>query len=445
MTDLAAPVLNDPRNGIIHLTRRLRSLADMRGFWSLGDQAVLSLGNFLTNWLLLRSQAVWYGNYFIVLSFILFMNNLHMALVTYPLSVTSSGISDSELRRRIRRAIGMTLLLAIPEGAAICWGTVATVGWYLVPLVIGALVLWQLQETVRRALMARLEHRRAIFGDIISYLGQAAAIWFVIHHGTISIENVFQIICITCLIAFVIQAIQVRVFAPIDTLPMHSLRHHLYHNWNLGKWVLSSNITNVITCYSIPWTIRYFHGAMGVAMFSAVVLLPNASNPLLAGVANLITPVVAKIKAEGTLREAKHAAMKYALQGGFILLMFFGFLSIAPSVALHIFYKTGSPYLQLVTPLRVFVVVYALMYISAALTSYLCGLGESKLPFYGQVANAVITCLITLPLCAKYGVTGAAWGGLFPVAFQVILGIFFVQHHNIPADKPSGGVALATP
>ena len=103
MTDLAAPAIQAPPNAILHLWRRARSLADMRGFWSLSDQAILSAGNFLTNWLLLRSRAAWYGNYYIVLSFILFLNNLHMALMTYPLMITPAGLSDSELRRRVRR------------------------------------------------------------------------------------------------------------------------------------------------------------------------------------------------------------------------------------------------------------------------------------------------------------------------------------------------------
>src|SRR5271155_4313263 len=97
----AAPLLDyaPPRAALSH---RIRALADMRGVWSLGDQAILSLGNFLCNWMLLRTPLAskWAGNYMVVLSFILFLNNLHMALVTYPLSITSAGITDGELRRR---------------------------------------------------------------------------------------------------------------------------------------------------------------------------------------------------------------------------------------------------------------------------------------------------------------------------------------------------------
>jgi O-antigen/teichoic acid export membrane protein len=420
---------------------RLRSLADMRGVWSLADQAVLSLGNFLTSWLLLRTQALWYGNYFTIINIIWFLNNLHMAMVTYPISVTSAGISDSELRRRVRRAIGMTLLLLIPESAVICAGTVATVSWKLVPWVIVALAGWQLQETVRRALMARLEHRRAIAGDMVSYLAQATVIFLIIHHGSISIEMAFALIGITSGAGAVIQALQLKLYLPSDTAPVHTAIHQARHHLSLGQWILLGNLITLLSVYCIPWFMRYFHGPSGVAMYSAVLLVLNASNPLLASVANLITPVVAKVKAEAEAigktgyRESQRAAIKYSIQGALILYPFFAFLLLLPHLALRIFYKPGSPYLQLATPMRIFTVAYALAYISAMINSYLCGLGKSRLPFIGQVANAIVTCAITLPLVAKFGVIGAAYGALFPVLTQVAFGIYFVQHAG-KANQP---------
>ena len=373
----------------------------------------------------------------VVLSFILFLNNLHMALVTYPLSITSAGITDSELRRRVRRAIVMTLLLAIPESIAISIGTVATTHlWHLVPLVVAALVLWQLQETVRRALMARLEHRRAMFGDAVSYLGQAAAIWFVIHHGAISIETVFWLIIITDALALVIQAFQLRLDKLSDTPAVHTLAHQARHHLSLGQWILLANLVNLLTIYSIPWVIRCFNGQLAVATYYALLLILNASNPLLASVANLITPVVAKAKAEAQQRgetghhQTQMAALKYAIQGALLLFPFFAFLIAFPGFTLHIFYKPNSPYLLFTTVLRIFTIAYALMYVSAMINSYLCGLGKSRLPFYGQVANAIVTCLITIPLVARYGIPGAAWGAIFPVLAQAAFGSWFVMRVN---------------
>jgi O-antigen/teichoic acid export membrane protein len=405
----------------------------MRGLWSLGDQAILSLGNFLTGWLLLRATAPWYGNYFRIINAIWFLNNLHMALVTYPISVTSSGISDSELRRRVRRAIGMTLLLLVPESVIVTVATVSIASFSLVPWVVAALVFWQLQETVRRALMARLEHRRAIVGDIVSYLGQAAAIWFVTHHGTVSIEMAYAIIAGTSLIAFVIQALQLQLQIASDTPASDSFLHQSRHHLSLGQWILLANAMNLLTIYSIPWVVGYFHGTAMVAAYSAVLFVLNASNPLLASVANLITPVVAKAKAqanergESGTREAQGAALKYSIQGALLLFPFFAFLIGFPTVALHIFYKPGSPYLALGPVMQIFTLAYGLMYVSAMINSYLCGLGQSRLPFLGQLANASVTLIITIPLVARYGLPGAAYGSIAAVLAQLSFGMYFVN------------------
>ena len=303
----------------------------------------------------------------------------------------------------------------------------------LVPWVVAALVFWQLQETVRRALMARLEHRRAILGDIVSYLGQAAAILFVIHSGSISIEMAFAIIAGTSLLALIIQALQLRLHEAADSPATDTLIQQARQHLSLGQWILLANAMNLLTIYSIPWVIGYFHGKAGVAAYSAVIFVLNASNPLLASVANLITPVVAKLKTEAHangetgLHQAQRAAVKYSVQGALLLFPCFAFLAILPGIALHVFYKPGSPYLQFTTPLRIFTIAYVLMYVSAMINSYLCGLGKSRLPFIGQLANAAVTCAITLPLVAKFGLIGAAWGSLLPVVAQVAFGAYFVR------------------
>jgi len=439
MTEPSSPVITYPQPGA---GRRLRNLADMRGVWSLGDQAILSLGNFLTNWLLLRCQAAWYGNYYTILTVIIFLNNLHLAWVTYPISVTSAGITESEHRRRIRRAIGMTMLLAIPESFAIALGTVMTTHrWSVVPWAIAALLAWQLQETVRRALMARLENRRAIAGDFVAYLVQAAAIWFVIHRGNISIEYAFGLIAVTSAAAALIQAFQLRLYVPSTCVPVHTAIQQARNHFTLGQWILLANVVNLLTIYSIPWLLRYVQGPDAVAKYSAVLLVLNASNALVFAVSNLITPVVAKAKAEAEARgesgarETQSVALKYALQGSILLFPFFAFLILFPGVPLHLIYKPGSPYLQLTSPMRIFAVAYAMMYVSIVLNSYLCGLGKSRAPFLAQIANAVVTCIITLPLVARFGIIGAAWGALFPVLAQLLAGAYFVYRIRLDSDE----------
>ena len=101
MTDAVAPIPQDFSDGRPPVADRLRAMLAGHGVWALGDQGILSLGNFLTNLAIYRRfSKTASGDYYIVLSFILFLNNLHMALVTYPLSITVGTVTDAEFRRR---------------------------------------------------------------------------------------------------------------------------------------------------------------------------------------------------------------------------------------------------------------------------------------------------------------------------------------------------------
>jgi O-antigen/teichoic acid export membrane protein len=116
---------------------------------------------------------------------------------------------------------------------------------------------------------------------------------------------------------------------------------------------------------------------------------------------------------------------------------FYALLLLVPGFMLAKFYKSSSPYVVLTGQLRVFVFIYAFTYLTAMVASYLCGLGKSRLPFYGQAVNAGCTVLITLPLAAKFGVTGAAWGGLLPIIAQLCVNVYFLRFADTPEPMPA--------
>src|SRR5262249_3341589 len=113
--------------------------------WTLADQCVVSLGNFCTNMLLLRSLAVDdYRAFGLIYGVMLFLNTLHASLITYPLTVVGATRSDRDLRRLVGASVWLTTLLAVAlssgaAGAAIAVGRADLIGW-----VIAALLMWQL-------------------------------------------------------------------------------------------------------------------------------------------------------------------------------------------------------------------------------------------------------------------------------------------------------------
>ncbi len=405
---------------------RFRALLSGRSVWALGDQAMLSIGNFLTNILLIRHLSKNnYGNFTLLLGIILLLNNLHWSLVSYPLSVLGAGDDDSALRRRSIRSLGLTLMLFIPFGLILGSVVARVVGLQLVPWVLAALLFWQIQETLRRTLMARLHHHRAMFGDAVSYIGQALVVGLLIFSGKLTVEYAFGIIATTSAIAALIQAIQLKLFIPDSHGSSSS--NLITENWSLGRWVLYSNLISLPTVYVTPWILAYFHGVGEVAAYGALSTLLGVTNPILNGMSGLIVPAVAKAKADHGLHAAKIVAAKYALQGAALLLPFYLLLTAFPGVILRLIYGKSSPYLSLTTPLRLFVFIYATFYIWQMFAGLFNGLGKSRWTFYAQLSVAIINSLISLPLAAVVGLLGALYGGIVPMLLQVGLGIYFLR------------------
>jgi O-antigen/teichoic acid export membrane protein len=435
---------------------KLRTLIGGRGIWALGDQAILSLGNFLTNILLIRNlPRNEFGVYAVLFSLLLFLNNLHTSLVTYPLSVISSTGELLKHRKRTARSVGLTLLLGIPFFLIVAGATRSVATFSLLPAVVAAMVFWQIQETLRRAMMARLQHKQAILGDAVSYLGQAAALWYVIHHGTLNPAVAFTAIAITSAIAALIQAIQWKFFfteetpapaaqlesgstaEPLDSILQENFLSQAFEHWSLGRWVLFSNLISLITVYATPWILMYFHGSGDVAIFQALDNLPRVSNPILSSMAGLIVPAAAIAATQGGALAARRAATGYATQGAIMLFPYFAILALMPHTALRLFYGPDSPYLAYTTPLRLMVAVYSIFYVSQMVSAFLNGLGHGRWTFYAQIGAAIGNATFCLPMAALVGVTGAIVGGVIPMLAQLGIGLYFAKSLFSP-PKPAG-------
>src|SRR5688500_7416295 len=163
----AAAVVSPPRLGS----------AVLGSAWALVDQATLSLGNFLTNLVLLRFLApAAFGTYALLFGTLMFAGSLHAALVVYPLSIGTiprGGRSAGSFSRGVTAggALALTGVLWLPLSACLVAAAALLGRIDLAPWAVGALLLWLVQETLRRALLADLRHRAAMIGDAVSYLG----------------------------------------------------------------------------------------------------------------------------------------------------------------------------------------------------------------------------------------------------------------------------------
>jgi len=107
------------------------------------DQGIVSLGNFALTVILARGlPAAGYGLFSVALSFILFFNTLHQALITYPLCVRSAGATPAETPRLLAVAVLLTPLAALVCAPALAGGLASVGHPGLAPLAFAALLAW---------------------------------------------------------------------------------------------------------------------------------------------------------------------------------------------------------------------------------------------------------------------------------------------------------------
>jgi O-antigen/teichoic acid export membrane protein len=383
---------------------RLSGLFESRGVWAIADQGIVSLGNFLTTIILARSLSPEaYGVWSIIFGFVIFLNVLHASLIIYPLSVVVATRDEDETGHIIASALALTAALALPLGLVL-----VSASWLIGEPKVGlwacvALFFWQLQETTRRALMARLSFRKALLTDAVSYLGQAGLIWFLANRGTLSSESCFVVIALTCVVAGIAQALMLHLRA----ISAQGCRTLIGRFWELGHWVLWANLATNLSLQVVPWVLFLARGASDVAAFQAISNLLGFSHPIMLSLGNIIVPAAARARVREGLRAAQRVAVVHATQGGLLLLPYFAALLLFPRQLLGLFYGSRSPYLALTGPLRLFALVYAIYYLTLAVKFLLNALEENRAQFTAELVSSLILVSTIVPLVIFYGLLGA--------------------------------------
>jgi O-antigen/teichoic acid export membrane protein len=383
--------------------RRGRSL-ELQGFWAIADQGVVSLGNFLTTIIVARAVSPGvYGIWTVIFGLILFLNVLHGSLITYPLSVRLASLDDADVGQLVVASLGLTALLALPQalilfGASFLIGGPALALWAMI-----GLLCWQLQETTRRALMARLAFRTTLLTDSISYLGQAGVLWLVARNGKLTPEIGFAVIALTCGVAAVVQLsfMRVRLTAPIR------LGDWARSFWRTGYWLLGSTLVTNFSIQAVPWALFLFRGPAEAAGFQAISNLLGVAHPIMLSLGNIVVPAAARAHMKDGLFAARRVASRHAAQGGLLLLPYVAALLIFPRQLLGLFYGPGSPYVALDSALRLLTVIYALHYISLSLKFLLNALEKNRPQFVAELCGSLLLAGLVVPLVLWFGLPGA--------------------------------------
>lgn len=412
----------------------LRNLLRRRVFWVLCDQAIVSAGNFFTaNQLARYLPQSEFGSFALLLETMLYANSLQAAVVIYPLTIQAATGEGKGIGRIATLSLILTLALLPIAGIAMALAAAAMTGPSIVLWATLALILWQLQETVRRALMAELRFAAAIPGDFISYCGQAIFIFAAWQMGVLTLNLALIGMSLTSALGIIVQSAQVGLqrVALRDLLPIAR------EFWVLGRWMLLTNAGGFVSYVSYWWVLRWFYGTAECAIYGAILGVLKLANPIVSGISNLVVPAVAQINAQYGSRGARKTALRYIGVATVILVPYFVALVIAPEFALRLFYGNETPYAQYWQLLRLFVINYTLSVTATFVGAWLLGLGHSRLAFWTQLVNMIVSLLVGLPLTYLLGARGFILGGMVACIAIAVSDLYFLWRVGATNDRPA--------
>jgi O-antigen/teichoic acid export membrane protein len=374
-----------------------------RASWTLANQGVVSLGTFLVNVQLARQlPAEDYGAFALLLGSFLALQLFNSSLLLYPMSIRLP-VMQGPSREQLLSATGLLVAaLCVPLSLVLAIGLEILGRPDLILPVLLAFLLWQMQEMMRRGLLADFRYSTAIIGDTVTYLGQVCAIAALAYSGHLTLPNALYAMATASGLGAIIQAWQLG----FSHRHAANLRNTFNELCAIGSWSLANNVVSILRIQVFLWALAAAGGAVAAASFQAAFNVVNLANPIILGLCNVIPQTAAHARESGGNAQAWRAARVYMLLGVPPIFGYYALVLMAPSLFLGIFYGSASPYLSLTLGVQILVVAWAIGYAADMTCSYLHGVNGARVALVINSLGAISAVVLALPLTQKYGLTG---------------------------------------
>ena len=433
-------------------SKGMQSRGAKRGVWALVDQGVVSLGNFATTALMFRylakDDAARVGLFFEV---ILYLNSFQAALVTYPLTVRGTNADPLRLKKLATACLAFTLGLApvlaglmtlasfllsklhASNAADAIAASPAAAVFQAAPFAIAAMLLWQAQETTRRALLSQFRYQSVLPGDALSYIGQAISFFVLAQRHSLTLSHALLAMAVTSGAAALLQALQIG----LAKVAWADLKRTAIDFWSFGRWSLWTSMASIFTDFSFNWLLA---GAVGLEASAAFQVMGNLTKPcniVINAIPNVATPAAARARAAGGVKAGWWTAVKYFALGGVVLSPYVIVLLIWPQGIMKLLYHANAAsYVQYANVARFNVLALIGGYVANGLGIYLSAMEETKYNFISSILNTAAVFVIGLPLTYFGGLWGAILGCTLCVSVRLIANAVFVGRVK---DPPAGG------
>ena len=427
-----------------------KTVRSEKGFWALGDQALLSLSNFALMFLAARFLVPFdFGLFSLLYSLLLLGLNIQAGILLDPLVVLLPRYSNEDAQGYVSSAIWQQLLLSV---VLVCLVFLGFWGQELLPIgeesfdsvtavaLAYGLFFYQVHEFFRRLLFQAVLIKAIFVTDTVGHLVRFGFLVSLLQQDQLNISNLLFLIGHGFLVSALLQGlVAFRKFEWGFKLKLWAWSD----NWQQGRWLLSTNL--------LVWGVAHAY------LFILAKLLGAEEAGALRAVQTLFGPLTMMLLAADNLG-AVLAARRYKAQGPKGLAAFmkhFVWLLLgvgAPYCFVMMLFGDellGLFYRQQYRGLFVAIVFVGCTQI-VGLIGRAPGIGLRVLLVPGKVFRAyVISGLVVLvtayPLVEAFQINGATFGTLISsLATVFVLALVYFQtiKKKIKADKYKYSVNL---
>jgi O-antigen/teichoic acid export membrane protein len=359
-------------------------------FWTLVDQGAVSLGTFLLNIQLARQlEAPEYGFFALLIGSYFIIQHLNASLISYPMMLRLAGGKEDRPSDLVFTSVAFTALSSLLS-SAIVGACLFAVGRsdIAAPAAI-YLLLWQLQDVFRRALLAELRHPTAAAIDGIIYIGAAGAIAVLAKHGSLNLHTALSAMTGTSGLGLVIH-FAIRISQSRPTLASIKRKTELMRDfWKLGRGLLLSGFILVVSAQIFLWALAVSNGPAEVAAFQACLNIANLANPISFGLCNIILTTAAAAYQEGDLRKSWRAAQTYIIIGISLISLYALPVMFFPHTALVLLYGANSSYANFYHTLPIIVFAVAVNSVTDMVGTFIEAARAPRLLVWIQLTSIV--------------------------------------------------------
>jgi O-antigen/teichoic acid export membrane protein len=418
---MSANAAHEPR---IHqgFLRRLMG----REAWALTDQAVVSATNFLTAVMLLRFMGLReFGIFTLAWMSVLFVNNLQNALVIAPMMSIAPKQEEKD-RPCYFGAVVLQELVLVSFCFALVFIVLTLCGNYFfhadlhqlaLPLAVSAFA-YQMQDFLRRYFFATRQSRRALADDALSYLSQLPILLALHKAGDLNSATALWAMAGTSIVGLVAGWFWMEPLK-FDRVWIRAVtRRH----WSFSRWLGASALLQWTSSNLFLLSAPLYYGAAAAGVLKASQNLMGVTHVWFQGLENVVPVETARCLHEGGVRAMLAYTRSILVKWGGITLIFAIVMAAAPGFWLRLLY--GSQMVQYGYVLRLYALLYVIVFIGGPLRAGLQALEFTVPVFWSYLAMTTLAFFFAIPMAKRLGLSGSLLGLLgAQILFQGIVGV----------------------